>query len=890
MTANGSGMNILIELGHETLDQLMGNVLALQLPLLRPEGYTRFDLIPRYMALAYWPEIPTIGGDTPDLMIHSLVRFVSESTDGTVFRYGYEEDELLSLFFQAIPEVRVDGVCMKLYYRGVGQFDAGVMNPVDLGPEIDLLRDELDRALLSLSFDIPFWGRPEPFHTPRLLAAHYTLPRGRRGALTLGIEVEGGSETWPRTFAGHNEDIGFERPQSLLDDVFDDGIETKMVIAVEGELMDGLARTVFEEEVLEHQASENIFYGRIEEMLYRRCWLKRAGHQDFNNRLYEVTCSGDLHLEDGPWPGVWDDATFYYELWFYGLNWDLLYGVLSHGDPGLVNYFNDWDMVLSAWFEEHFEISSKIGNLHFPLLPEVVQVDTCEWYCLSDSPQSSVTVYNASFAELGDPEINVIAEDPLTIDLATHHTKPGCKAFVTKEGNTEAWFTIQNTGDGPLKLKVTAEPAEDFSASVQSEILMPGETGARVALRSFASGTYEGVVRIHHNARNEEDISINVRATVINTYEDVNAVVSDDFRNVICSWADMVMFARGFPWWRSFFDELPIDTPYLEVFDLSLRDPDDDYRFVARTEAGELLASASPHTSFKWLHLPVDREATLTLEVQSRDQPGAKIQEPFFFTMRKQTVQMLSSFALEGSGAAAAFDGGLCVTSEAGLTVVDTLDPWRPLVTACLDEVGSLTAVAAFRRQVFAVGEKGLFLVDLSDFAEPKVMHMMEDLAGACAMKRYGRHLWVVRQNQINVFGITKEHTLELLAESQFEANALDFVVCRRAGVVLDKTGPLIFELQGTKLSLVGKQSVDNAGSVSLSTHGVLLCLTDAKTGTQMLDISQPKSPEAVAHYVQPFWRAGLVMDFSRNLAYKMSAKGNGFDIFLFHTNKVMRQ
>jgi hypothetical protein len=52
--------------------------------------------------------------------------------------------------------------------------------------------------------------------------------------------------------------------------------------------------------------------------------------------------------------------------------------------------------------------------------------------------------------------------------------------------------------------------------------------------------------------------------------------------------------------------------------------------------------------------------------------------------------------------------------------------------------------------------------------------------------------------------------------------------------------------------------------------------------GSQMLDISHPKSPEAVAHYVQPFWKSGLVMDFSRNLAYKMRSEGDGFEFFPF--------
>lgn len=896
MSVNASGMNIVIELGYGILDQLMEKVLVLQLPLIRPVGYTRFDVIPSASATAYWPELPVVGGGTPDMMIVTGLKFISETTDGRVFRYGWEDGENLGLFCQAIPEVRDDGVCVKLYYRGVGQMDGG-MSIIDLGPEIDLLRDELSHSPLSLGFEIPFWGRPEPFVAPQLLRAHLTLPQpqpgGGLGALAIGIEVEGGSETSRATFVGNLASGGIPWLQSILDIVSDDVTDPSMAIAIEGEIIESYIPRLLQEEVLNRLASHNIFHGSIEEV--------GLNEHSFNvfSISYSVTLQGELHLvEAGPWSGDWD-VEVSYDFFSAGLAWGGHLLEFFCDDPDLQSYLNEqrWDAPpgsIGAVLNSSFEVDSQFGPRYCAMLPEIVQIEWHGPFYLSDNPRSRGYVYDATIVELGTPEINVIAEPPPSIDLAIRLTNPGCKAFTEQEGNTEAWFTIQNTGDGPLKLRVTAEPEDVFVASAQSETLLTGETGVRVALRSFAAGKRSGVVRIIHNAPNEGDIEIPVEATVTHTFDDVNAVVSNDFRSVICSWADLVQIARGFPWWRSFFEELPIDIdkpyPCLEVFDLGLRDSDDDYRLIARTEAGELLAEVSTHTSFKRLYLPVDRDATLSLEVQFRNQPGAKAQEPFFFKMRKQTVQMISSFALEGSRTAAAFEGGLCVTSEAGLTVVDTIDPWRPLVTARLEEVGSLTAVSAFRSHVFAVGEKGLFLIDLSDFKKPKQLYLMEDMAGAFAVRHWGRHLWIVRQNQINVFEITKEYKLNLLAKTQFDANALDFAVCPRLGVVLDKRGLLIFELQGTTLSLVGKQSVDNAGSVSLSTHGALLCLTDAKTGTHMLDISQPKSPEAVAHYVQPFWRSGLVMNFSRNLAYKMSAKGNGFDIFLFHTNKVMRQ
>ena len=888
MSVNESGMNIVIEVGSVFLSRLMENVLTAQLPLLRPEGDTRFDLHPTSPGFTgvYWAERPTDHGGIPDFMLYSTVEVEGERADGTRFHFpdaGVNEE--LVLYFQAVPAVSDNGILVTLYYRGAGGNPDGGGMSVDLGPDIDRLRDELERCTpFSMHFDIAVWDR---FPTLQPRHAYFAIPSLDNGSgtenLAIGVEVEGGTEVNQSSFRAHPL-------QSLLDDA------ANMAIAIEGELILRLVRNLFDQEVLQRLSSLGVLEGYIEDVEYWWCnWTVEEGYAE---RCYGIRYRGIMRLTSGVNAGDWDVTEIVSTIV------DLSARILFDGGWSIEGLPDPDDFGHSDQRRD-FTVETPINGANLSLSPVASAVRSME-YCLptpaggwggdaADPSHGSVTIYEASFADYGGtPGINVIADDrfpfPLSIELAIHHTAPGCKVFAEHQGSTEAWFTIQNTGGGPLRLRVTASPADLFVASAQSEILLAGEeTGVRVVLRSVVTGEHSGTVLIIHNAADEGDILINVTATVTYTYENVNVPVSDEFRNVICSWADGVMFARGFPWWRNYFDELPIDPPFTEVFDLGLRDPGDDCRFVARTEAGELLAEISSHTHIKWLHLPVDRGATLRIEMQPRGRPNSIAQRSFFFKMRKKTVQMLCSFAVEGSSNAAAFDGGLCVSSKAGLMAVDTLDPWRPQVTACLEEVGSLAGVATYGNRAFTVGEKGLFLVDISEFGKPKVLYRIDDLAGACAVRCFGNYLWVVSGDTLTVLEVSKEHKLNSLAKSQFKANALDLAVYGRRGAVLHTSGLFIFELQGTRLTLAGQHSVKPSGSVSLFTHGSFVCLADAEMGTQILDISQTMSPHTVAHYVQPFWSAGFVRDYSRSIAYKMLSKGNGFDIFLVHANRVIK-
>jgi len=856
MSAHNSGMNIVIEFALAYLDQLVAHRFADVFGVQRPEGYVGYELSPRAIII--------LPPATPAPELQLPVTLEGEHSDGT--RFSHDLTITFGLHAEVYENSRV----------------RVVLSYLRVSPDEERVSEVLS-GLRQL-----WWEVPLDFLNILDVSLEFvsSAVAVADGALAVGVGVR-----------NREQNITIFQGDFNMNFV---GTGAEISIAVEREVMEMLSRAMIQNAIERTASGEEVFEDyniQSSEIHWERDHVRivSEGRFNFETRIGDwwhvrVTTRGTFFVD-----AVGDPSSRIRMHLITDVPDDVaLIGDDENFDDNFRERFEDGEADPRSIELDSFDEWSPVAR--FPLNPDTLGAEAFALERIEHTEHELTIHYDARVASL-EPS-GIMVSDELRINFSREYSGGGgCAGPIRKEeGSLEAVFTIENTGTGPLRVLVSAEPEDIFHAFVLKSRIDGGEiVSGTVALlvdyRPIEPGTYTGRVRIYHNVPDEDEISIPVEASFTTTWDiSTGGVMSRAEKTIFCSWADLLMLARGFSDWRSVFDDLPYeppyDDPYIEVFEMSQKDPRDDYEFIARSEAGELLAINGAHTPFKRIDIPVDRGATLRLEGRRRGHPTDQVQGTFFFTIMKRTIQTLGSFAINSPRALAAFEGGVCVSTEDGLTVVDTLDPWRPLAVANLD-VGSLAGVAAFGRKAFAVGDKGLFILDLSDPNEPNLRQVMEQFAGACAVRRRGTQLWVAGERQLTVLDISNWEKPVPLATSPLTMPALDLAVYRGRVVVLHKLGLDIFDLSGKQLTLVAKHKVDQAGNKSLSKHGTLVSLSDTKTGTQMLDISQPKSPELVTQYSTPFWKAGLTREFAREIAYKVHPKGDGIAILRIHVNKL---
>jgi hypothetical protein len=879
MTAKNSGMNLVIEFAPGYIDELVANRLAYAGLMLPPEhGYLVSSITKA--------GVSTLRTDDGQPVLDVPVRVAGETAAGPLDPYER------TATFTITAAARETNVGVELRYRD--------------GSSAEEHLDEAMRGTrLTWSFAFDFLTvlgtsvRPE---TAEVKIAD--------GALAIGVGAEGGEDTDAHAFrsAFHTNFLG------PLD---------QLSMCIERRLMEIIMQAVVED--LVSRDSNPDADGTVNEDFHAHAgWFNWWAEDREHHYRVRITLHGLYYYEDY-------DSDYACEVRAYGsffvsdngedvsrlrarfsanidLDADLIDMEVAEEDYNDA-YLND---AFHNHFEHHpeeredhpfttFDEWSPIA--HFPMAPEEWGSHPRASAALEHTADDLTLHFAATVREVSGSGGIAVGTDELRMDLSRRYIgatdwpmgNPPGPSF-SDEGADWVSIPVENTGSLPLSLAASVVPDSQFTVRCPG-ILEAGETGSiRVKFLTdhlplwydpeVIEEEFTGTVTISHNALGTGSFQVEVHVHVRYELEPgPRSPLSDAAGAALSGYADVMLFKRMFAELRMGF--AGIDRPGCEeIFTMSVLDARDQYELIARSESDEMAAACRQPAMVKEVELVVPPGATLSYEVRLQDGQRTVARPPYFWRLRSTIRERAGSYQAGRLHDYAAIERGVCLAGPQGLSVLETVDPFRPVEAAHLMDMGSVAALASYGNRVFAASETGLFVVDLTDCEQPRLFQMEERSKGIRFLGRAGRTLWAAGDQSITRLEISANGQLKAHSSIELEFPPLGLAALPGQVVLLDEKGLKLFAGSPGSLVRAGCHEMWDASDLSLAAGENLVTLTSASRGTCLLAVQAGKLAE-VGRYAAPFWRAGLEIDRRRMVAYGSSAKGDCLEISLLHVNRV---
>jgi len=897
MTAMDSGMHVVFLWLPEHVHPIVRHCFFTHFLAPPPAGYERYCPIPgEFASLALEAYALQAGDSGPEF---SLPVHLDWERDGIP---GSADVEVVFSF-----DAHVDGdkVCVEVSYRRITPSDVEGLG-----------------AFLSARGPARWWiplawlDQPQARIVPAAAATCCTYHRpstNNTGRLAVGVEISGISGANATRFRQ-----GFEMPYT------DRRTSAVICSEVASRFLD-----LFVADILSREAAGEKVFGldalgydyEITGLQYD--WRTMSEPSDFSGTI-EFTAFGRINLLED-WHAMQISLH---------MGWNNSLPELLSGDDRCE--FRDWRVAMSAEYPQDIGLTHASGlEADLNSIPyqrhHVISSDRCRAYspCILLEPEEMGrrVIVGTDIIEtpgeirfvLGgydvDPEqydmdSASIDVQPTTLNIAftRHFTDPfdACNppSLWEDRGYRRGFFTISNTGSMPVSIELSTDHPDWIS--IESDVFtLAAGAEQRVAIE-FMTGNhlsrvydpeapyedYDAIVFIRHTAcRSAPTIEVSVDTRVSYTHKPMVSRRRGEVE-ALCGWADIMMLRRG----RNALVEQDRYRPdyaagtELYVLSLSLQDPGDRYEFVAYSESGDVLAVESPHTSYKTFELPVSSDESLPLDARFRGDSSRSPNGPFHWIARGLRLQSIGTVEVSGVRAITPSRHGFVGVGPAGVTLVDTLDPRKPMVQVVFEDENEtkLTDITSSKHTAYAVGDQRLVIIDLLSKSGPKIVNSREMPPGSAIIRHRGNRLWVAGKEQLILMQLEEASRLEILAKTELGSPALDIMPHKRGVIVLDRKGIQLFDLgEETGLTQVSKLPLDVEPGSTVVPRGLLAGVTHLKQGSRFVDFSNPTSPQVVATYTRPFWKFGMAIDLDRSITYTTNLPKDTIEVGLIRTRRM---
>lgn len=897
MTAMNSGMHVLFMWNALTLQRVVRHLFFWNYLIPAPEGYQSFCPSPgEYPSISDDLQAALRSGEAgPEFSLPVNLTWVRDGASGT-------EDVQVVFGFDA--RVETGDVCVEMNFLRVSPSD------------VEGLSDYL-AAQSPARWRIPMdWlNMPDSGNDP--IEAVVGIGAGSRGNhLAVGVAIYGFSDADPVRFHG-----GFEIEREEYG--------TKIVVS------DDVMRRfldLFVEDTLNREAAGERLFGldslgydySIDTLAYD--WGTDP-YIDWRGQI-EFTATGQIFILDD-----WRDMVLTFECNFIPQKSDDIFDAVTEdwdrSDRLLrtvlrVNYPTDIHLPHHPELEPGLDYA--ISSQYFPIISgddytpsayipfRPVEMGDFVVTATNIFMNDVRLVINAIEPEEYDLDRASIMVDPLEfhIEFTRNFVEPvrTCSGHKMpwNEGVNYEYLTISNPGSVPVSVALSSNYPTLIDFSTDAFTLGPGDS-QRVRIEILTDHLplyhdpdtefelYDDIeVYVHHTASAlETPITVTGDAR-INFEHSYGHGLSDDAVDALCGFWDIMMLKRGFLSIRDQFVDLPDDRPdYLsaidEIFVISLRDPRNRYEFVAESESGDMLAVDSSNTLYKTLQFAVPPNESLALSVRYRNENERSPQGPFHWIIRGFVVEPTAIIGAEGIDAFTLSPHGLIAVGPAGITLIDTIDLRKPFKETAIRKETQMVDITSTQDMAFAVGGHTLLILNLKSQKGVEIIASHKIPYTAALIRRAGNHLWIAGNDRLMCFKMDASDRIEMVSAARLEAPTLDIAAHRNGVVALDKHGATLYCLDDDKdLKRLGWIRLEVEPGSIFTAGGELIGITSRRQGTRFIDFSDAKSPGISVTYRNAHWAAGMSIDITRNMTYRLNADKKVINIGLIRTRRVEKR